>query len=95
MPTPKGLLAKLRQEVDVPDAILVTEDLEIPVPTRDQMVDYSSAETPDDRLRAIYGDHYDEIIDLFNGEPIHIWKAFHEHVLEQFFGKGADEVEGK
>lgn len=92
---PKGLLAELKKEVDVPESILVAEGLVIPVPTREQMKAYSEARDGEARLEAIYGDKYAEVCELFNDEPIHIWQAFHKRVMDEFFGRGADEVEGK
>lgn len=91
---PKGLLAQLKKEVVVPE-VQVTEDLTVPAPTREQMVAYREAQTGDDRLRAVYGDTYDEVIELFRDEPIHYWTRFHDEVMKTFFGPGADEVEGK
>lgn len=95
MAAPIGLLAELRKEVDVPEAIIVNDDITIQMPTREQMIQFQVATTADERLRALYGSQYDAVVALFAKEPVHLWSAFNDRVFTIIFGKGADDVEGK
>lgn len=90
-----GLLAELIDEVDVPPPLVVTSDITVSMPTRSQMTAYYNAETGEDRNRAIFGEHYDAVNELFGSHPAVLWNAFCDRVSEHFFGRGSTKVEGK
>lgn len=93
---PTGLFYDLIQEVDVPEDIQVTPTLILTFPTKRQLDEYREAESADDAHRALFGDRNFEVLkDLFDDKPPQVWLGFVKHVNEHWFGKGADDVEGK
>ncbi|QGH75752.1 tail assembly chaperone [Gordonia phage Syleon] len=89
------LFHELKQEIGIPKDIPLTEDILLRFPTRTQMREYALASTAQEKNRAIFGEHYDAIQELFDKEPPQLYLAFVNRIETLWFGKGANEVPGK
>jgi hypothetical protein len=89
-----GRFAELLTEVDAAPYQL-TEDIAIPVPTTEQLEKLYAAEDKEGRERAMFGEHYDAIKELFRGVNYKAWSKFTDELNEHVFGKGVNEVPGK
>ncbi|AXQ64395.1 tail assembly chaperone [Gordonia phage Neville] len=93
---PTGIFYDLKAEAQIPDDIIVTPTIALTFPTKKQMDEYRDAETADDAHSALFGpDTYAKLKELFADERPQVWAGFVKYVNEHWFGKGADEVEGK
>ncbi|MEV0357104.1 hypothetical protein AB0H71_13685 [Nocardia sp. NPDC050697] len=92
---PIGRFYELQQEVDVPEPYVLTSKIKIPPPTRKQMVAFRAATNEADMERALFGDRYDDIAELFGDRPEQEYTAFANEVWKHFFGRGINDVEGK
>lgn len=100
-----GNFADYLSEAKSATPILLKElDLELPVPTRKQLRDYyaaqtnealSPAERGDASWKALLGKHHTKVIKYFDDRPFTDWDDFSTFVGIEWFGRGADEVEGK
>lgn len=90
-----GRLAELQREVKIPEPYVLTSKITIKNPTRGQMKAIRAAKNDDESDKAFFGDQYDAVNALFDDRPEQEWKAFAKDIYEHFFGKGADDVEGK
>lgn len=93
-PDVAGRYADLLQEARIEPYVL-TPAVRIDPPTRKQMRELAAAKSEEDADRALFGDQYDAVINLFDDQPFSAWNKFVVEFREQMFGKGADDVEGK
>jgi hypothetical protein len=91
---PVGRFADLLIEAAIEPYVL-TADITIDPPTRRQMQQLSAATSEDEADRALFGDQYDAVADLFGDKPFKLWNAFVVDFRRHMFGRGADDVEGK
>ncbi len=90
-----GVFADLLDEVGKDDPFVLTNDIQIPMPTRKQIKQFFDADADaDERTRVLIGEQYDKIVELFDDKPFPVWNRFIEMLTEHVFGKGADKVEG-
>ena len=84
--------------------IIVTDDILLPVPTKKQFVDYYAAQTDetlsprergDASWKALLGKNYTKVMKHFDDRPFDEWEDFQTFVGDVWFGRGANEVEGK
>lgn len=100
----EGNFADYLQEGKRAHPIRVTDDIVVPVPTRKQFVEYYEAQTNPDLTgkergdaswKALLGRQYTKVMKHFDDRPFDEWEDFREFVDEVWFGRGANEVEGK
>lgn len=82
--------------------IRVTDDLVIPVPTRKQLIAYWEAqanltgrERGEESWKALLGKYHSKVMKHFDDLPFDHWEDFGRFVEDVWFGRGANEVEGK
>jgi hypothetical protein len=78
------LLATVKVPADLP--ISVERGIVLKCPTKDQVESLGKAETEVDAQKIIFGDHFDEAMDLFSGMPLMVWNGFMEKYNKHFFG---------
>lgn len=101
-----GKFADYLAESHTPDPIELKiggKKVLLPVPSKKQIVKYFEARSADDLKadertekvwRALLLDEYDRVMDFYDEQPFHEWRAFSKFVEETWFGPGADDVEG-
>ncbi|ATN93988.1 tail assembly chaperone [Mycobacterium phage Kumao] len=76
---------------------LVTENVVPPLkvrgivlhqPTKDQVDRWRNAKTVEEGERALFGDQYDAIHELFSNQPEYVWDNFNVKYLAHMFGIG-------
>lgn len=96
---PGGRFAELRAEVDNTPYVL-TPEIKIYPMSRQQMVDYlAAAAAPGNkqqeiRNRAMFGDQFEAIQELFATEPNAVWTLFVKDMNTFLFGQKADDAPG-
>lgn len=90
----EGRYADLCDEARIEPYVL-TADVVIPAPTRKQMRALAAAKNEEEADRALFGDAYDAVQELFDNESFKAWNSFVVEFREHMFGRGADDVEGK
>ena len=103
----RGNFADYLREAGVPDDITLTiggKKVLLPVPTKKQLREYYAVlddetltvtERSDRSWAAVLGDEYERVMDHFEAQPFAEWTRFSTFVNTVWFGRGADEVEGK
>lgn len=93
---PEGRFFALMQEAAPARRIpyQVTPELTLPMPTTKQVRAFRNAVNEDDRLKALVGDHFSELEELFDEQPYDIWQAFLKDYYDHFFGQGSADVPG-
>jgi len=91
---PIGRFYELQKEVKVPEPYVLTSKIKIKPPTRVQMIALRNAETQDDAERAMLGEHFDAVIELYADRPDKEYAAFVEELQRHMLGPGVDDVEG-
>lgn len=85
-------------------AELVSENLVPPLkvkgivlrqPTKEQVDKWRLSTTAEDGERALFGDQYEAIHDLFRSQPEYIWENFNLKYLKHMFGTGEEAQLGK
>lgn len=92
---PAGRFYDLQQEVTIPTPYLLTEDIVIPPLTRRQFIDVEKATTEEAAERAILGDHYEAVVELYLDRPMVEWQAFTRDLNRHMFGLSAEQAPGK
>lgn len=72
----------------------LTADLVLPQPTAKQVRAFRAATTEDEQFKALAGDAYSAVMDLFDDQPYDVWRAFTKDYYEHYFGNGAQELPG-
>ncbi|MEC4857160.1 hypothetical protein R2325_16420 [Mycobacteroides chelonae] len=80
---------KLQTENEVPD--LVFKGLVLKEPTKSQIDKWRSATTVEEGERALFGDQYDAVHEVFDNEPQHVWENFNVLYLKHMFGTAGEE----
>jgi hypothetical protein len=80
---------KLQAENEVPD--LVFKGLVLKEPTKNQIDKWRSATTVEEGERALFGDQYDAVHEVFDNEPQHVWENFNVLYLKHMFGTAGEE----
>lgn len=83
------LWAKLQSENAVPP--LEFMGLVLTEPTKRQIDSWRAASTLEEGERALFGDQYDAVHELFDDLPNHVWENFNALYLKHFFGTAGDE----
>lgn len=84
---------KIQTENQIPplefNGITLTE------PTKKQIEAWRAAKNVEEGERALFGDQYDAIHELFDDAPNHMWENFNVLYLKHFFGTaGEDDLKG-
>lgn len=90
-----GRLYELQRETAVPDPYVLTEDIVIQPLSKAQFLALKKSETEEDGNRAMLGNSYDAVMELFEDKPFQLWTAFSSDLNRHMFGRGVDDVEGK
>lgn len=94
-PAPVGRFYELQQEVVPPTPYQLTEDIVIMPLTRRRNVALLEATTQEDQDRAILGDAYEAVVELYNDRPIQEFRAMADDLWKHWAGDTADQVPGK
>lgn len=62
-------------------------------PTKRQVDQWRLATNAEEGERALFGDQYDAIHELFRDQPEYIWENFNVAYLKHMFGAGDDETQ--
>jgi hypothetical protein len=81
--------AKLQTENHVPP--LEFKGLTFLEPTKRQIDAWRNAKTVEEGERALWGDLYDAVHELFNDQPQHVWENFNVLYLKHMFGTAGEE----
>ncbi|QNJ56832.1 tail assembly chaperone [Mycobacterium phage Reindeer] len=82
--------AKLQTENHIPP--LKFKNLVFHEPTKAQIDAWRSAKTVEEGERALFGDLYDAVHELFDPLPQHIWENFNVLYLKHMFGTAGDDA---
>ena len=83
----EDLFSELIATVKVPAPLVVTADLVLECPTKDQVEELNSGRiTEAEAQKIIFADQHDAAMELFGGKSIFLWKAFMDRYNEHFFG---------
>lgn len=82
--------AKLQTENYVPP--LSFKGLTFVEPSKAQVDTWRSAKSIEEGERALFGDLYDAVHELFDPLPEHIWENFNVLYLKHFFGTAGDDA---
>ena len=95
-PVESGRFYELRDEVagQRRGVYKLTDDIVFPEMTRRLLKDWLAADTEDEKARILFGDHLEEIEDLYADRPIEEWAAFMRDVRAHYFGQGAEQLPG-
>lgn len=80
---------KLQTENHIPN--LEFKSLSLPEPTKGQIDAWRTAETIEAGERALFGDLYQAVHNLFANEAQHVWENFNVLYLKHMFGTAGDE----
>ncbi|OHU64030.1 hypothetical protein BKG85_11410 [Mycobacteroides chelonae] len=80
---------KLQTENAIPS--LEFQGLKFLEPTQAQVNEWRSASTIEAGERALFGDQYDAVHELFDPLPKHVWENFNTLYLKHFFGAPGDD----
>ena len=89
-----GVFAELLEEVGPVKPFVLTDDIKLVMPTREQMRQFYDTSDAEDKSKVLIGDQFDKVVELFDDKPHIMWNRFIEMYTEYVFGKGADKVEG-
>lgn len=82
----EDLFAELVATVRVPDPLVVSEKITLECPTKDQVTALTQPGiTEDEAQKVIFGDSYDDAMELFGGVSLHIWNKFMEKYNAHFY----------
>jgi hypothetical protein len=104
MSTFEGKFADYLAEGDATYPIELPElGITLPVPTRKQITAYYEIQESDrpakergeESWKILLGKHHTKVMKYFDDRPVNEWNAFSRFVSIEWFGRGADEVEGK
>ncbi|MBB5167204.1 hypothetical protein [Mycobacterium sp. AZCC_0083] len=84
--------AKLQTENHVPP--LVVKGITLLEPTKTQIDAWRAATTVEAGERALFGDQYDAVHELFDALPQHVWENFNVLYLKHMFGTTGEEQLG-
>jgi hypothetical protein len=84
--------AKLQSENHVPP--LEFNGLSLPEPTKRQIDAWRAAKDAEEGERALWGDQYDAVHELFDDAPVHIWENFNVLYLRHMFGTDGEDLKG-
>lgn len=85
--------AKLQTENHIPP--LVVKGITLVEPTKTQIDAWRNAKTVEEGERALFGDQYDAVHELFDNEKQHVWANFNALYLNHMFGTtGDDDLNG-
>ena len=84
--------AKLQTENHVPP--LAFNGLTLHEPTKTQIDAWRAATTIEEGERALFGDQYDAVHELFDNLPVHIWENFNVLYLKHMFGTDGEDLKG-
>ncbi|ALF00552.1 tail assembly chaperone [Mycobacterium phage SlimJimmy] len=82
--------AKLQTENHIPP--LTFKGLTFNEPTKAQIDAWRAAKTVEEGERALFGDLYDAVHELFDPLPQHIWENFNVLYLKHMFGTSGDDA---
>lgn len=83
----EDLFSELIATVKVPEPLVVTADLVLECPTKDQVEELNSGRiTEAEAQKIIFADQYEAAMELFGGRSIFIWKKFMDRYNAHFFG---------
>jgi hypothetical protein len=83
----EDLFSELIATVRVPGPLKVTADIVLDCPTKKQVSELQRPGiTEEEAQRVIFGDHFEEAMELFDGQPLFVWSKFMERYNEHFFG---------
>lgn len=85
--------AELVAENHVPP--LKVKGVVLPQPTKKQVDAWRLAKSAEEGERALFGDQYDAIHEIFRDQPEYIWENFNLRYLKHMFGTGDDVELGK
>lgn len=83
------LWAKLQTENHIPP--LEFAGITLREPTKRQIDAWRNAKNVEEGERALFGEQYDAIHELFDDQPVHIWENFNVLYLKHMFGTTGDE----
>lgn len=63
-------------------------------PTVERMEKWRSAANIEEGERALFGEHYEAIKELFREQPNFVWENFNKKYLEHMFGVDGDDLKG-
>ncbi|KZM68126.1 hypothetical protein [Nocardia terpenica] len=72
----------------------LTEAISIPPLTLAQSRAIRKANSDDEQLKILLGEHFAAIIALYDDRPLDEWLAFQNDLYAHFFGQGARELPG-
>ncbi|QSM01073.1 tail assembly chaperone [Mycobacterium phage Nanosmite] len=81
--------AKLQTENHVPP--LAFKGLVFHEPTKKQIDAWRNAANVEEGERALFGDLYDAVHELFDDQPQHVWENFNVLYLKHMFGTAGDD----
>lgn len=83
------MFSELIATVKVPEPLVVTPEIVLDPPTKWQVSEIlRPGITEEEAQRAIFGDHFEAAMGLFNNRPREIWNAFMTRYNSHFFGDG-------
>ena len=98
MPTParkfEGVFAELQAEVKVPDPLVITPEITLYAPTKKQLRASRDAVDEDASEKALLGDQYEALHDLFNDQPGELWAEFNKRYIAHFLPQAGSPEEG-
>lgn len=84
--------AKLQSENHVPP--LKFKGLSLSEPTKNQIDAWRVAKDAEEGERALWGDQYDAVHELFDNLPVHVWENFNVLYLRHMFGTDGEDLKG-
>lgn len=83
----EDLFSELIATVKVPDPLPVTKGIVLECPTKKQIKELTRpGVTEEEAQKAIFGEHYEAAMELFEDKPLFVWNKFMERYNEHFFG---------
>ena len=83
----ENLFAELLATVRVPEPLKVSEKITLECPTKDQVSALQGVTDENEAQKVIFGDQYDDAMELFGGASLLIWNAFMARYNKHFFGE--------
>lgn len=80
------LFDKLRNEVKVPDPLVVTDEIILTCPTKAQLDQSQQAATEAESNKILLGEsNYEKLTELFDNEAPQMWAEFNKAYVAHFF----------
>lgn len=95
---PIGRLAKLKAEAAKKEAekepYVLTEDIIIDPIGYDTAMAIANAQSNDEVVRIVLGDQYEDVMSLFKGGSLELWREFQRDFTDWLWGVGTSEEPG-